>query len=285
MLIGAAEVHYSDSKTIDLTQQLTLLAELSDGPVTVDWDHAVPVDVPIEDLESDAEPGAEFAEVPAKAAKEKSYATWSKDLANWVYRNHRLELLESPSLDIASNPGESERDFRVRLQQFAREKRDEAVEKLRRKYAPKFEQLEERKRRAEQAVQREMEQAKGQKFQTAISVGATLLSSFLGRKRVSMSTLGRATTAARGASRSMKEADDVGRAEENVAAITQTLADLDADFKAETATLERSLDPQTEELSTVSLKPKKVNIDVKLVALAWAPYWRDAQGQTKPAWN
>ncbi|HZN09248.1 MAG TPA: hypothetical protein VFB65_20810, partial [Pyrinomonadaceae bacterium] len=230
MLIGAAEIHYSNSKTIDLTQQLTLLAEISDGPVTLDWDHAVAIDVPIEDLESEPEAGAEFAEVPAKAAKEKSYATWRKDLANWIYRNHRLELLESPTFQIASNPGESERDFRVRLQQLAREKRDEAVEKLRRKYAPKFEQLEERKRRAEQAVQRETEEAKGQKFQTAISVGATLLSSFLGRKRVSMSTLGRATTAARGASRSMKEADDVGRAEETVAAIAQKLADLDAEF-------------------------------------------------------
>jgi len=134
-------------------------------------------------------------------------------------------------------------------------------------------------------VQRETEEAKGQKFQTAISVGATLLSSFLGRKRVSMSTLGRATTAARGASRSMKEADDVGRAEETVAAIAQKLADLDAEFKSETASLERSLDPQHEELGTVSLKPKKVNIDVKLVALAWAPYWRDAQGEAKPAWS
>ncbi|HEX6044833.1 MAG TPA: hypothetical protein VFZ22_10125 [Pyrinomonadaceae bacterium] len=285
MLIGAAEIHYSNSKTIDLTQQLTLLAELSDGPVTVDWDRALPIDVPVEDLESQPEPGAEFAEVAAAAAKEKNYATWRKDLANWIYRNHRLELLESPTFNIASNPGESERDFRVRLQQLAREKRDEAVEKLRRKYAPKLEQLEERKRRAEQAVQREEEQAKGQKFQTAISVGATLLSSFLGRKRVSMSTLGRATTAARGASRSMKEADDVDRAEENVAAITQKLADLDAEFKAETATLERSLDPQTEELGTVSLKPKKVNIDVKLVALAWAPYSREPSGETKPAWN
>jgi hypothetical protein len=284
MLIGAAEIHYSNSKTIDLTQQLTLLAEFSDGPVTLDWDHAVPIDVPVEDLESTAEAGAEFAEVPAKAAKERSYAAWRKDLANWIYRNHRLELFESPSLELASNPGESERDFRVRLQQLAREKRDEAVEKLRRKYAPKFEQLEERKRRAEQAVQREMEEAKGQKFQTAISLGATLLSSFLGRKRVSMSTLGRATTAARGASRSMKEAEDVGRAEENVAAITQKIADLDAEFKAETATLERSLDPQTEELGTVSLKPKKVNIDVKLVALAWAPYWREPSGEAKPGW-
>ena len=125
---------------------------------------------------------AQFVEVPAKAAKVKSYATWRKDLASWIYRNQRLELLESPTLDVASNPGETERDFRVRLQQIASEQRDEAVEKLRRKYAPKFEQLEERKRRAEQAVERETEQAKGQKIQTAISFGATLLSSFLGRK-------------------------------------------------------------------------------------------------------
>lgn len=194
-------------------------------------------------------------------------------------------MLESPSLDITSNAGESERDFRVRLQQIAREKRDEAVKKLRRKYAPKFEQLEERKRRAQQAVEREREQAQGQKLQTAISVGATLLSSFLGRKRVSMSTLGRATTAARGAGRSMKEAEDIDRAEDNVTAIAQKLADLDAEFKAETATLERALDPQTEPLETVSLKPTKANIAVKLVTLAWAPYWHDAQGKSTPAWE
>ena len=83
----------------------------------------------------------------------------------------------------------------------------------------------------------------------------------------------------------MKEADDVTRAEENVGAISQKVADLDAEFKSETAILERSLDPQTEELGKVILKPKKVNIDVKLVALAWAPYWRDAQGGTRPAWS
>ena len=285
MLLGAAEVCYSSSKKVDVTQQVTLLAQVTDGPVELDWNQADSLDLPIADLESQPEAEAQFVEVPPQATKEKSYATWRKDFASWIYRNQRLELLESPSLDIASNPGETEGDFRVRLQQIAREKRDEAVEKLRRKYAPKFEQLEDRKRRAEQAVAREREQAQGQKFQTAISVGATLLSSFLGRKRASMSTLGRATTAVRGAGRSMKEAQDVGRAEDNVAAMDQKIADLDAEFKEETATLERSFDSQTEQLETVSLKPTKANISVKLLTLAWAPYWHDAQGQTKPAWE
>jgi hypothetical protein len=107
-----------------------------------------------------------------------------------------------------------------------------------------------------------------------------LLSSFLGRKRASLTTLGRATTAARGVSRSMKESQDVGRAQENVAAVTQQIEDLQAEFQAETAALEQSFDPQTEALEKVSLKPTKANIAVKLVTLAWAPYLND-----KPAWE
>jgi hypothetical protein len=280
MLLGTAEIHYSGSKTVELTQQLSLLAAFADGPAGLDWSQAVAIDLPVEDLESEPEAGAQFAEVPAEASKAKSYASWRKDLASWIYRNQRLELLESPALEIVSNPGESERDFRVRLQQLAREQRDDAVEKLRKKYAPKFEVLADRKRRAEQAVARETEQASGQKMQTAISFGATLLSSFLGRKRTSMSTLGRATTAARGVGRSMKEAEDVERAQDNVEAITQKLADLEADFQAETRALEQSFDPQTEQLETVRLKPTKANIAVKVLTLAWAPYWND-----KPAWE
>ena len=202
-----------------------------------------------------------------------------------LHRNQRLELSRSPSLGITSNPGESERDFRLRIQQFAREQRDEAVERLRQKFASKIATLEERKRRAEQAVAREQEQASSQKLQTAISFGTTLLSSFLGRKAVSMSTLGRATTAARGVSRSMKESADVGRAEETVEAVAQQLADLDAQFKEEAGALERSMDAQTEPLETVTMKPTKANITVRLLTLAWAPQWEDERGERKHAWQ
>ncbi len=284
-LLGIAEIGYSDSKTIDMSEHLTLLTPITTGPIPVDWSQGVVIDLPVEDLEESGEASAQFAELPSGASKEKSYDTWQKDLTTWIYRNQKLELFESPSLEVASNPGESERDFRVRLQQHARERRDEAAEKLRQKYAPKIAALDEKKRRAEQAVDREAEQAKGQKMQTAISFGATLLSSFMGRKAVSISSLGRATTAVRGVGRTMKEAKDVDRAQETVEAISQQLADLDAQFKAETEALEKSIDPQTEQFETISLKPKKANISVKLLTLAWAPYWHDAQGQAVPAWE
>src|SRR6201988_3639804 len=283
MLVGAAEVRYSNSKEVDVTQQVNIICSIGTGPVNVDWDQASQIDIPAADLDQEPQASAKFSEVPAVASKAKNYDAWRKDFANWLYRTRRLELLESTNLDVASNPGESERDFRVRLQQLAREQRDVAVEKLRQKFAPKIAQLEERKRRAEQSVQKESEQATSQKLQTAISFGATLLSSFMGRKSVSLGTLGRATTAARGVSRSMKESQDVGRAQETVGSITQQLADLDDDFKAETAKLEQSFDPQTEQLDKVSLKPTKANISVKLLTLVWAPYWVDAQGNATPA--
>jgi hypothetical protein len=77
----------------------------------------------------------------------------------------------------------------------------------------------------------------------------------------------------------------VDRAEENVAAVSQRLADLEAEFRAEAETLERSFDPTTEQLDTVSLKPTKANINVKLLTLVWAPYWHGAQGEARPAWE
>ena len=78
----------------------------------------------------------------------------------------------------------------------------------------------------------------------------------------------------------MREADDVDRAEDNVAAVTQRLADLEAQFNAESETLKTSFDPQTEQLNQVSLKPTKANINVKLLTLVWAPYRQD-----QPAWE
>jgi hypothetical protein len=83
----------------------------------------------------------------------------------------------------------------------------------------------------------------------------------------------------------MKESSDVERAQETVGAVNEQLAELDAQLKADTEAIQQSFDPQTEELEKVSLKPTKANIAVKLLALVWAPYWRDAQGQLTAGWQ
>jgi hypothetical protein len=285
-VLGVATVRLADAKKgVDVTEDVALAAPITDEAVPVDWARATPVAVTLADLEREPANGAAFAALPPAAARAKSYAGWSRDLAAWLHRTHAVELYRSPGLRAFSRPGESERDFRVRLQQTTHEQRDAASDALRRKYAPRIATLQERIRRAEQAVERESQQASQQTLQTAISVGATLLGAFMGRRAVSASTLGRATTAARGAGRVMKESADVGRARETLEALREQLAELEAQFRAETDVIGARVDPLTEPLETVRIRPTRQNIAVRLVALAWRPGWRAAGGAVTPAWE
>lgn len=285
MLLGAAQIRFSDTKSgIDQMQTVTVLAPMTDGAVPVDWDHAVAADLAVADLEQSPESDAQFLPLPASAGKAKSYADWNKDFGGWLFRTQKFELLKSPTTKDVSKPGESERDFRVRLQQSGRELRDKAAESLRQKYAPKITTLQDRIRRAEQMKAKQQAESRSSQVQAAISVGASILGAFLGRKTISATNIGRATTAIRSAGRVMKESQEVGYAEENVAALQQQLADFEAQFKTESDALAAATDPLNEKLETISIKPTKSNIAVKLVALAWTPQWRDTKGAVTPAW-
>jgi hypothetical protein len=286
MLLGASQIRFSDSKSgVDSTQDLTVLAPITDGPVAVDWDKALAAEVVVADLEREPSEKTQFLAVPASAGKAKSYADWTKEFSGWLFRTQKVELLKSPSTKEVSKPGESERDFRVRLQQTGREQRDKAADALRQKYAPKIATLQDRIRRAELAKEKQQAESRSSQMQAAISVGASILGAFMGRKTISATNIGRATTAIRSAGRVMKESKDVGAAEENVAALQQQLADLEAQFKSESDALAAATDPLNEKLETIAIKPTKANIAVKLVALAWTPHWRDATGGLTSAWS
>ena len=69
MVLGAAEIHYSKAKSVDLSQELTLLANIQDGPIAVDWDQATAVDLPVQDLEGAPVDAAGFSNLPAAAGK------------------------------------------------------------------------------------------------------------------------------------------------------------------------------------------------------------------------
>jgi hypothetical protein len=245
----------------------------------------VEADLAVADLESGPSDGAQFGTVPSAASKAKSYEAWNKDFSSWLFRTQKIDLFKSPSSKEVSKPGESERDFRVRLQQSGREARDKQSDSLRQKYAPKIAALQDRIRRAGQMVERQQAESRSSQMQAAISVGASILGAFLGRKTISATNIGRATTAIRGAGRAIKESKDVGQAEENVSALQQQLADLEAQFKTETDALAAAIDPLNEKLETVSLKPTKANIAVRLVALAWTPHWQDGKGVLTQSWQ
>jgi len=271
MVIGAARVTFADPKLgIDVSRDVIYETEIGSGAVTVDWTAAAAVDVPVADLRRAPDPGASYEALPPAAMLGKNYAVWEKAFARWVGQTEKIELLRHPEIGLTSTPEETERDFRIRLQDGLRSARDEAVEAVRRKYGAKQTALAERLRRAEAGVTRESEQASQQKLQTALSFGATIMGALLGRKAVSASTLGRATTAARGVGRSMKETSDVKRASETAEAVRAQVGELEAQLREETQTLAATFD-RPAELERVTLLPKRGQVLVHFVALGWDP--------------
>ncbi len=267
-LLAAASVRFSDSKLgLEQTQELAISVPIPDGFSVINWSAAELLNLRLDDLAATPDGQADFADLPAPAAQAKNYVGWEKDFLQWSGTEQRLRVLRCAELKAVSKPGETEAEFKARLALGTRESRDAAFDKLRQKYAPKTAALQTRLARAEAAVQKQKEQATQARMQTFISVGSTLLGAFLGRKAVSASTLGKATTAARGVGRSMKEGSDVAVAEQSVEGIRQQLAELETDFQAEMATLSVT-EPTVE---TIEVKPARGGVKMRLFALAWVP--------------
>ena len=91
-----------------------------------------------------------------------------------------------------------------------------------------------------------------------------------GRKAASLSTLGRATTAARGVGRSLKEGQDVERARVRLQEAESEFAAIEAELDREIAALDHASEAATP-IDVIEIKPKRGGVDVRLVALAWQP--------------
>ena len=271
VVLGAARVGFSDAKLgVDATRDIIFGAPIGSGPVAVDWEGAIRLNVALEDLEQQPDSGAFFEALPSPASQPKSYPVWEKAFRQWLTQNERVQLLRHRETGLTSRPDETEGDFKVRVQDAARASRDKAVEAIRQKYAARQAALAERLRRAESAVSRESEQSSQQKIQTALSIGATLVGALLGRKAINVGTLGRATTAARGVGRTMKEAGDVQRASETAEAVRALVKALDDQLREETQAIGTAFD-SAPILEHVTLLPKRGQVSVQLVALGWDP--------------
>jgi hypothetical protein len=284
-LLGASRITFADAKLgVNFSSDDLFLTPFSAGAVAVDWASGERMDFAVEDLVREAPDGAEYGDLPPDAAKGRSYEAWSKAFVQWTMASRTLELWKSPNQGILSAPSETETAFRARLQLKAREARDAAADALKQTYAAQYDRLTRALQAAQQRVERQKSEANQAKIQTGVSLVTTLLGALVGRKALSASTLGKATTTARSASRAMKQSQDVELANASVEQVQTRIAELDAKLQEEVEKAQANANPASEQLETVVLRPTRTRVSVKLVALAWLPYWKDANGQLTPAW-
>ncbi len=268
-IVACAAIRYRDAKAkVDTTREVAYLAPFPEKEISgVDW--AAAESVELEAFADHPPQSARWQAVPPAGLRKKSYDDWQRGFTAWVLEGQSLSLLECAEVGAVSEPGEDERDFRIRLGQALREARDARVATLRAKYGKQLETLNTRLKRAQEAMRVQEAQAGQARMQTFLSIGSALMSAFLGRKKLSAANVSRGATAARGVSRAMKEGGDVAAANERVETLEKEIATLEETLQQEVEALGEKLDPLTCELAPREVPASRVGTRVKWIALGW----------------
>lgn len=284
---GFVETTYEDKKSGLFEKETSVWnTKINSSAIPVSWEDLTHAVADPYDLEKNPAKSASYSSLPDAASKKSSYTQWSKDLIDYIYRNEVYSLYSNEKKTLISEPGEKKNDFIVRLRQYNREERDKEMEVIKEKYAKKIATLEERIRKAEQAVQREKDQASQAKFSTMINVGNTLLDTLLGNKRgFKKSTIGKAASSARAAGRSRQQQGDVARAEETVLTYQEQLQALELELENEMQVLTDTYSDKEENFKELQIKPKKKDIIVKVFGLLWLPHESVSGGQLRPLFD
>ncbi|MDB5345024.1 MAG: hypothetical protein JWP89_3401 [Schlesneria sp.] len=284
-LLGTARVRFLQTTAgIDETRDINVFLSAVGEVLPTIWDDALVSQDDELEQQADGDDQGGFATLPADLSRAKTYAELQSALRDHLFRTQKLQLWKCVELKEVSKAGESEGDFRARITHSVREGRDLQVEKLRAKYAPKLAGLQEQLRKAYQRVDKQKSQASQQTFSAAVNIGTSILGAVFGRKLASATNISKAATTIRSASRVAGERQDVAQAEETADAVQQRIDDLNGQFQNEANALIDGASADSVKLDEIVVTPKKTDITVVQLMLAWTPWSTDTSGTAQQAW-
>ena len=267
-LFLAGEVAFVDRRRdVNEVELVRKLVYANDIDKIIQWEYADDVAIELDDLEDEPEE-AIFGEVPREINTARKLKRIAKDFANYLYHEKRLALLHNPTLKMYSRPEESEREFRIRLSQAARERRDAEVDKVRQRYRTKLDRLRKRLERERTELAEDQAEYAARKQEEMVSGAETLLGVFgiFGRRKSISSAMSKRRM-------TQKAKMDVEESEQEIARLEQEIQEMEEDVRAEAEAIAAKWEETLNDIEPYEVKPRRADVSVDLVAVAWLPYW------------
>lgn len=282
-LIGIAAVAFSDRKrAINETKPFVIACMESGTAGQISWDNGETLSIREDELTETPDPRSAGFGMPSESFVDaRQIKAAAQSLANWLYQTSRFQLTVHTGTDLFRHGDESERDFLIRLQQAAREKRDQEVDALERKYAPQLEKIQEKIRREQRELARDEEEHQSRKTSELVGLGTTVLGFFLGRK--STAGINSALNRRRMTSNAKAEMEE---SQETIEELSAQQLVLEEEMKSAVAEISAKWEHPETSLVTEELAPRRTDITVQLVCLGWLPFWKPVKaGPAVQAWE
>ena len=278
MILGAASVRYYDKKKrISEVEDVTLAVLPPENAGIVDWSDSEPLQLGLGDVSS--EPDLDyyqekvfFSDIPEDLDNVNAMKKVKKGLSDWLYHNKRLQISTHPGLKVYQGPKEDHREFMVRLEQKARELRDVEVDKLEEKYKRKFDRLETKLEKLDLKLEADKAEYDARKKEEMVGMGESVIGFFMGRRSTRS-----ASTITRKRRLTAKAKREIGETAKEIENISGDIKELEKELKEATDEIVSEWENVSDDIAMEDIRPRRTDIDVKMVALAWAPYWSMAE--------
>ncbi|WP_323591764.1 ATP-binding protein [Aliarcobacter butzleri] len=267
-LICSCDIHYIDApKNIDFEEKISYKIYLDENMKNIDFEEKE--ELRNNSFEEKEKPNSFYYELPSFIQKEKDLKVIEKDFMDYIYRNSKLTLYKNEFLKITSKQTESLNDFKIRLQDRLNEKIDLEVEKLKVKFVKENDSIETKLSKLYEKLQKEEIQATSTTTDTIISIGTSLLGAFFGNSVINKTNIGKVATSAKGASKILKERNDVKQVENEILELQQQKEALKTLLENEIEKINLANQSSNFPIEEIFIKPKRSDIYNTKLALLW----------------
>ena len=263
--MARASIGYYD-KRLGVDQLDSFLMLLSSTDTDVRWENALRLPRDKVRFSNNPTGSASYRPVPSQFNTFEKIQGLGRSLPNYLLQSSRLKIYTHKDLGLTQQQGEADRAFTIRLRDAARERRDAEVRKIQDNYESKINKVEDKIRSLQRTLQSDQEEVQARKREEYLGAGETVLGFFIGRRR----TTG-ITTASRRRRMTEKAQSDVQATQGKLSDLKKDVDELEAELRDAVDKVTRRWESVPDEVSTIEVRPKRSDIKIDLLALAWVP--------------
>ncbi len=267
-LLASAQIRILDRKLgVDSEITKAALVETLDRRGVVRWDDFPYAGPSLDKVETSPAAGARFSGMEAPLNDTKLMTALQKDFNDWLFRNSEVTARANAALKVFAGPDVTQAEFMKACADSAREARDAEVEKQTSAIEKKISAIEDKLAKEQRELTQDQEDLQNRNIETGLSGVETVAGLFgFGRKK-SLSTSVSKFRMAQNAKANVQESVDV------IAQCKKDIADLQRQRDTVAAEINDRWGHVVNDISEVTVRPKKTDIYVSIFGVAWKPYY------------
>ena len=267
-LLAAAQVRLLDRKYgVDSEITRAALVDSLDRRGIVRWEEFVYKGPSLDKVETMPAASARFGTIDSPLNDSKLITALQKDFTDWIFRNTEVTARANVKLKVFGGPDVSQAEFMKACSESARDARDGEIEKKTSAIEKKIKTLEDKLGKEERELRQDQEDLQNRNIETGINGIEVVAGLFgMGRKKSISTPVSKFRMA-------QNARADVQESEESIAQYKKDLDALIRERESVTKEINEQWGSLVNDISEVSIRPKKTDIYINIFGVAWKPYY------------